>query len=176
MTELSTSASLQDENSIIPGVFYFRIETRTGDDSETKCRKWVTFQENNDISLIAATFLPRCPCSIFHASFDGRFFGSFFDRFSTNRCFYSSFPIFINENLFSGFLFQKCCYSGFGALVVDGAGAGSPTFLGNTLPDEVLDDLAAEQACCYDTPNCGNFHSVRPPRDCTGYFPFIRGK
>jgi len=172
-TELSTF--LQDENSIIRGEFSFRIETRTGDDDETKCRKWVKFQEDNLKSLITQSFLPRCPCSLFQALFDSRFF--FSDPFTENICFNSSVITPITGNLVSGVLFQRCCYSPqFGALVVDEVDAGSVVFEKGktTLPDDVLDDFAAKQVCCYNSPNCDKFYSVRPSQDCTGYLPLIR--
>ena len=174
-TDLSTS--LQDENSIIPGEFYFRIETRTGDDDETKCRKWVTFQEDNVKALITTTFLPICPCSFFQAFFDSRFFGFFLDPLSNNLCVYSSFPTFIAGNLVSGVVFQKCCYSSlFGALAVDDVDAGNVEFVTFILPDDVLDDIAAKQACCYGSTNCDKFYSVRPSQNCLGYRPLRRSK
>ena len=174
-TKLSTA--LQNENSIIRGVFFFRIEKRTGDDDETKCRKWVKFQEDNVKSLITALTFLKCPCSGFQAFFDSRFrFGPFIDSFTRNLCFYSSFPDVISGSLVSGFLFQKCCYSSFGALVLDDVGAGSVELLGSTLPDDVLDDFAAKRVCCYDSPNCDKFFSVRPSQNCRGYRPLRRSK
>lgn len=157
-------------------MFFFRIETRTGADSETQCRKWVTFQENNVKSLITAIDLPRCPCSIIQALFDSRF-DFFFDSLSGNLCFYSIFPPFIFGNRVGGLVSQKCCYSGFfGALVVDDVGAGSVELENPILPDGVLDDIAAKQVCCYGSPNCNKFYSVRPSQDCRGYRPLLRGK
>ena len=174
-TKLSTA--LQNENSIIRGVFFFRIETRTGDDDETKCRKWVKFQEDNVKSLITTLTFPRCPCSIFQAFFDGGFRnGPFIDPFTGNLCFSTSFPVFIAGNLVSGLLVQKCCYSSFGALVLDDAGAGSVEFFQFTRPDDVLDDFTAKRVCCYDSPNCDKFFSVRPSQNCEGYKTPRRGK
>lgn len=171
-TKLSTS--LQDENSIIPGVFFFRIETRTGDDDETKCRKWVKFQEDYVESLITTSALPPCPCSGAQADIESRYYGPFSDPFTGIPCFYSSRPVFIAGNLFSGRLFQKCCYSGFGALVIDDVDAGSVEFEDFTLPDDVLDDFAAKRACCHDSTNCNKFYSVRPIHECRGYRPLVR--
>ena len=171
-TELATS--LQTENSPIPGVFYFRIETRTGDDDETKCRKWVTFQEDNVKSLITSSLLPSCPCSRVQADFDSRFFLS--DRFTNDPCFNSTVEIPIAGNLFSGDLLQTCCYNPAGALIVDDVDAGNVVFENTTLLDDVLDDFAAKQVCCSNSQNCGKFKSVRPTDDCTEYSVLIRSK
>ena len=157
-------------------MFFFRIETRTGDDDETKCRKWVKFQENNVESLIATSILPPCPCSGRQADTDSRYFGPIADPITRIPCFYSIITGFIAGNLVSGLLFQKCCYSGRGALVVDDVDAGSVELLEFTLPDDVLDDFAAKRACCHDSANCDKFYSVRPIQNCRGYFPLVRSK
>ena len=175
------SNSIQDENTDrIQGEYYFRIETRKGDDDETKCRKWVKWQEDNVKSLITASFLPSCPCSLFQALFDSRFFGFFFDALTGNLCFYSSFPNFIVGNLVFGLVSQKCCYSGFfedfGAIVLNDVGAGSVDVFYFTRPDDILDDNTAKQVCCYGSQNCDKFYSVRPSQDCTGYRVLRRSK
>lgn len=157
-------------------MFFFRIETRTGDDDETKCRKWVKFQEDYVESLITASALPPCPCSGAQADIESRYYGPFSDPFTGIPCFYSSRPVFIAGNLFSGRLFQKCCYLRFGALVIDDVDAGSVEFEDFTLPDDVLDDFAAKRACCHDSTNCNKFYSVRPIHECRGYRPLVRSK
>lgn len=174
-TGLSTSK--QDENPISPGEFFFRIEIRKGADDETQCRKWVAFQEDNVKSLITAIDLPRCPCSERQAKSDSRFVAYTFDLLTRIRCFYSVFRPFIFVSEVGGFVSQKCCYlRDFGALVVDDVDAGSVELFNTSLPDGVLDDIAAKQVCCYGSPNCNKFYSVRPSQDCTGYRPFRRGK
>jgi len=127
---------------------------------------------------VTAIDLPRCPCLLFQALFDSRFFGYFFDSLPDNLCFYSIFPPFIFGSEVEGFVFQKCCYSKtfFGALVVDDVGAGSAELFNTRLPDGILDDIAAKQVCCYGSPNCDKFYSVRPSQDCTGYGLLRRGK
>lgn len=155
----------------VVGEYFYRIETREGDDFDTQCRKWFKWQEKDIKNAITPLSFPSCPCSIFQADFDSRFFGPIIEPFSPNFCYLSSFPNDITSPVEAS-VYQKCCYSiffeDFGALVVSDDG-GSLEVVYSVLPEGELDDITAKQICCYDSNNCDKFYEVRPADNCAAY-------
>ena len=166
-------------NTGIVGEYFYRIETREGDDFDTQCRKWVKWQEENLKNAITKLSFPTSPCSLFQAFFDTRFF-YFYDPSTPSLCFYSSFGYVITSPVFA-FVYQKSCYSvspqDFGALAVaNDVDAGSLEVFYLNQPNDVLNDTTAKQICCYNSNNCNKFYQVRPSDDCAGYRPPRRRK
>ena len=178
-----TGLTLGRENADNNGEYFFRLERRTGDDPETKCRKWSDWQEKDDISN-ADNFIPACPCSIFQAIFSP----SYFLVFSTEPdsvCFISisifPFAKVTGSNSFvQGFIHRKCCYSTFleefGALLTESSDPGSLEVNYIDKPEDLLDDAEAKQACCFDSFSCDLYEDVRPSDDCERFFIFPRRK
>ena len=172
-----TGLTLRKENADNNGEYFFRLERRTGDDPETKCRKWSDWQDEylkNDISN-ADDFIPACPCSIFQAFFSPSYF-LIFSTESDSVCFVSIFVFPFNEaagnSFVQGFIFRKCCYSNFffGALLTGSDDPGSLEVFYTDKPEDLLDDAEAKQACCFDSFNCDLYDNVRPSDDCERFF------
>ncbi len=164
-------------NKGIIGEYFFRIETREGDDSDTQCRKWFTWQQDNllnDIIFIESYLLPVCPCSLFQATDETKFVLSFDETLPSILCYKSRREIPIS-NPVSTWVSRKCCYSisslDFAALIVDGLDAGSVEVSYVNRPDNVLDDAAAKGVCCNHSTNCDKFFEARPTNRCFGYRP-----
>ena len=175
MKDLDTKAG----NTGIKGDYFYRLETRDGDDFDTQCRKWVKWQEDNLKHAATRLSFPKSPCSLFQASFDSRFF-PFNDPSTLNLCFYSSLGYVIRSPV-SAFVYQKSCYSvspqDFAALrLANGVDAGSLEVFYLNRPNDVLDDTTAKEICCYKSSNCDKFYQVRPSDDCAGYCPPRRRK
>ncbi|XP_078349351.1 mucin-like protein [Oculina patagonica] len=163
-------------NKGIIGEYFFRIETREGDDFDTQCRKWFTWQQDNllnDINIYS-NFLPVCPCSLFQAIDETKFLRSFDETSPSILCYKSRRRIPIS-NPVSTRVSRKCCYSisphDFAALIVDGLDAGSVEVSYVNRPDNVLDDSAAKGVCCNHSTNCDKFFEARPSDRCFGYRP-----
>ena len=180
-----TSLDLGKENADKDGEYFFRLERRTGDDPETKCRKWSDWQETNlkpEIS-IADNFIPSCPCTFDQAFFSTSYFRTFFPA-SFSICFESISDLLFNKVVDSssanGFIFRKCCYStffeDFGALLKDSNDAGSLEVLYRNKPEDLLDDAEAKQACCVDSFSCQLYDDLRPKDDCRSFFIPTRSK
>lgn len=163
------------------GEYFYRIEAREGDDFDTQCLKWFTWQQNNLLSDIISNsnFLPVCPCSLFQATDETKYLRSFDETSPSNLCYQSRRPIPISGPV-STRISRKCCYSislfDFGALIDDDVDAGSVEVSYVNRPEDVLDDTVAKGVCCNNSNNCDKFFEVRPPNSCFGYRPPRRRK
>ncbi|PFX16461.1 Sushi domain-containing protein 2, partial [Stylophora pistillata] len=174
-----TSLTLGKENADKDGEYFFRLERRTGEDPETKCRKWSDWQETNlkpEISIVD-NFIPGCPCTFDQALLTTSYFlTNFTAPFST--CFKSisdlPFNKVVDSSSANGFIFRKCCYSTFledsGALLTDSNDAGGLEVLYRNKPEDLMDDAEAKQACCVDSFSCQLYDDLRPTDNCGGFF------
>ena len=165
------------------GEYFFRIERRTGDDPDTKCRKWFTWQDANLKNAIsnADKALVACPCTEAQAFFDTRF--PFLSFQSDSICYYSveyDFELVVDNSSVDGYIERKCCYStfqeDFGALIVEGIDKGSLEVTYTNKPNNTLDDADAKQICCYDSFNCFLYFEARPSDRCLRYRVPLRRK
>ena len=174
-----TGLTLRRENADNDGEYFFRLEQRTGDDPETKCRKWSDWQEKYLKANIsnADNFIPACPCSIFQVIFSPTYYLIFFTE-PDSVCFVSIFVFPFNNkeagsnSSVQGFILRKCCYSNFffGALLTGSDDPGSLEVFYTDKPEDLLDDAEAKQACCFDSFNCDLYDNVRPSDDCERFF------
>lgn len=165
------------------GKWFFRIERNQGTASASeKCLIWYQWQLRLQFILERyLALLEPCPCSLWQAWWDGRFY------FHTLNCVLSRnriiLPIRVEGQIVWLILYQQCCYSidlsSFGALIVGLPKGGHVNIKFYNLPKELSDmysDDLAYDYCCEQSNECKRYYEVRPSRNCDGYQPPIRSK
>ncbi|XP_068679238.1 mucin-like protein isoform X1 [Montipora foliosa] len=174
----------------VMGRHFWRIENV--DPESQKCRTWANEQQLMDI--IAYTDLSdhdrnfACPCTLFQAWFDVRFFWNWWENPWPDYCFKSRRSTWVLRYVpRKGYVYillkQLCCYSidwdvSFGSLKVgepDGGHVSAEFYRSSwwyfPWSGTVVTDQEAYKSCCVDTPHlCSVFYRYRPSHDCSDYF------
>ena len=155
------------------GRWFFRLdESSIGEDPGKKCFDWYLDQPP---PFTLDQRIP-CPCSLFQAKLDRRYYTSFIESFS-RFCVLSfrSVPWYDRSDVF---ILQECCYdlrfTSFGSLIV-GPGNGGHQRLRALNPSSLgfISDDDAYKACCVESDQCEMFYEKRPSDFCTSYRPLM---
>ena len=116
-----------------------------------------------------------CPCSLFQAFFDRRYF-----LMSTGNvwCYSPRFPRFLGLQLAVD---RDCCYSlqsqDFGALITEGINGGSLLVIDDLMESYDEDNFLPKSYCCSDGVGlCDLYYERRPTDNCARFRPLRRGK
>ncbi|XP_068725626.1 mucin-like protein [Montipora capricornis] len=179
-------------NTDVMGRHFWRVENV--DPGFQKCRTWAN--EQHEMNIYYYTFLIQidrnfaCPCTLFQALLDARFFWNWWENPWPDWCFKSrqsrwAFRFVPGKGYVYILLKQLCCYSidwdvSFGSLKVgepDGGHVSAELYRYSwwwyfPWSGTVVTDQEAYKSCCVDTPYlCSNvFYRYRPSHDCSGYF------
>ena len=184
-------------NTDVMGRHFWRIENV--DPDSQKCRTWANEQQlmniydYTDLSDHDRNF--ACPCTLFQAWFDVRFFWNWWENPWPDYCFKSRRSTWVLRYVPSKgyvyiFLKQLCCYSidwdvSFGSLKVgepDGGHVAAEFYRYFwwwyfSWSGTLVTDQEAYKSCCVDTPHlCSVFYRYRPSHDCSDYFFLPRRK
>ena len=158
------------------------MEDHQGDSAREKCfawhqwHAWIRWQLLGELSK-----LEPCPCQLWQAWRDGRFWLDFYTFCASSR---GRFIRIRGRDYV--YLYQQCCYStelrSFGALLLGPPDGG----FGNVLfpywmyrsngSYPLYTDSEAYQYCCVQSTECERFYQMRPSRSCFGYRPPPRSK
>ena len=184
-------------NTDVMGRHFWRIEDI--DPESQKCRTWAN--EQHLMNIYYYTFLIQidrnlaCPCTLFQALFDARFFWNWWENPWPDWCFKSrqsrwALRFVPGKGYVYILLKQLCCYSidwdvSFGSLKVGEPDGGHVVaqfyryfWWYYSWSGTLVTDQEAYKSCCVDTPDlCSTvFYSYRPSDDCSGYFFLPRRK
>ena len=161
------------------GRWFFRVEDHQGDSAREKCFAWYQWHAGIRWQLLGElSKLEPCPCQLWQAWRDGRFWLDFHTFCASSRD--RSIRMRNDDYVY---LYQQCCYStkrrSWGALLLgppDG-GFGNVLFLYRSNGSYPLyTDSEAYQYCCVQSTECERFYQMRPSRSCFGYRPPPRSK
>ena len=166
------------------GEWFFRIEQRTEDDPEAKCKVWSGWQENYLKSAVMALSanITSCPCTAMGSELDTRFQVSIEADILCVESKGLSLPTVETDGTnVTGYVTRRCCYylqpdDLNGVLIQNGIHGGSLMVEYFSKPDELYDDNTAKHLCCKDSNQCELFYKVRPSDNCTNYNPPSRRK
>ncbi|XP_068697609.1 mucin-like protein [Montipora foliosa] len=176
-------------NTDVTGRHFWRVENVYPESQ--KCRTWANDQQL--MSIYDYTFLIQndtnfaCPCTLFQAWFDVRFFWNWWENPWPDWCFKSrrsrwAFTFMPGKGYDFILLKQLCCYSidwevSFGSLKIGEPDGGHVAaefhsfWWSSSWSGAVVTDQEAYKSCCVDTPYlCSVFYRYRPSQDCRGYF------
>ena len=126
--------------------------------NKCKCDKWLEKAKNEDRSWLDE--LPACPCTEAAAKSDGWTQDGAFAR--TEHFHPGATACFRSSAKTSGGSKQQCCYDSTGALITNGAGAGTPDKSSGR--DHVKDDIGPWNDCGWEIYNS----DLRPPNNKNG--------